>query len=88
MTHKEQAILVGVDNSSSLIANADSLYYSTSFVNELNNLKAEFEEDFQVEIYAFGEKVERNQFLILKTEKQIYQIILMRFRIYIPIVMW
>ena len=61
VTYKEQAIiLVGVDNSSSLLANADSVYFSTNFVNELNDLKAEFEEDFQFEIYAFGEKVERN----------------------------
>ena len=49
VTYKEQAIiLVGVDNSSSLLANADSVYFSTNFVNELNDLKAEFEEDFQV----------------------------------------
>ncbi|MGB2458005.1 MAG: hypothetical protein ACPIA4_03085, partial [Flavobacteriales bacterium] len=42
VTHKEQAIiLVGVDNSSSLLANGDSVYYSTNFVNELNDLKAE-----------------------------------------------
>ena len=70
VTHKEQAIiLVGVDNSSSLLANADSLYYSTNFVNELNDLKAEFEEDFQVEIYAFGEKVERNPSFDFKDRK-------------------
>jgi hypothetical protein len=68
--HKEQAIiLVGVDNSSSLIANADSLYYSSIFVNELNNLKAELEEDFQVEIYSFGEKVERNPIFDFKDRK-------------------
>ena len=70
VTHKEQAIiLVGVDNSSSLLANADSLYYSTNFVNELNDLKAEFEEDFQVEIYAFGEQVERNPIFDFKDRK-------------------
>ena len=70
VTHKEQAIiLVGVDNSSSLLANADSLYYSTNFVNEYNDLKAEFEEDFQVEIYAFGEKVERNPIFDFKDRK-------------------
>jgi hypothetical protein len=70
VTHKEQAIiLVGVDNSSSLLANGDSVYYSTNFVNELNDLKAEFEEDFQVEIYAFGEKVERNPILDFKDRK-------------------
>ena len=70
VTHKEQAIiLVGVDNSSSLLANADSLYYSTSFVKELNDLKAEFEEDFQVLIYAFGEKVESNPIFDFKDRK-------------------
>ena len=70
VTHKEQAIiLVGVDNSSSLLANADSLYYSTNFVKELNDLKAEFEEDFQVEIYAFGEQVERNPIFDFKDRK-------------------
>ena len=70
VTHKEQAIiLVGVDNSSSLLANADSLYYSTNFVNELNDLKSEFEEDFQIEIYGFGEKVERNPILDFKDRK-------------------
>ena len=38
VTHKEKAIiLVGVDNSSSLVANVDSVYYSFNFVNELNN---------------------------------------------------
>tara|TARA_B100001741_G_scaffold311815_2_gene313741 strand:- start:2321 stop:4348 length:2028 start_codon:yes stop_codon:yes gene_type:complete len=70
VTHKEKAIiLVGVDNSSSLLANADSVYYSANFVNELNDLKAEFEEDFQVEIYAFGEQVERNPILDFKDRK-------------------
>tara|TARA_B100000886_G_scaffold269403_1_gene193455 strand:- start:700 stop:2727 length:2028 start_codon:yes stop_codon:yes gene_type:complete len=70
VTHKEQSIiLVGVDNSSSLIANADSLYYSTNFVNDLYDLKAEFEEDFQVEIYAFGEKLERNPIFDFKDRK-------------------
>ena len=70
VTHKEQAIiLVGVDNSSSLLANADSLYYYTNFVNELDDLKADFEEDFQVEIYAFGEKVERNPSFDFKDRK-------------------
>ena len=70
VTHKEKAIiLVGVDNSSSLIANADSLYYYTNFVNELDDLKADFEEDFQVEIYAFGEKVERNPSFDFKDRK-------------------
>ena len=60
ITHKEQPIILfGVDNSSSLVAHADSAYYKNEFVNELNSLKAEFEEDFQIELYAFGEKVER-----------------------------
>ena len=70
ITHKEQAIiLVGIDNSSSLVAHSDSVYYKTEFTNELNRLKAEFEEDFQIEIYAFGENVERNPELDFKDRK-------------------
>ena len=62
-------ILVGVDNSSSTIANADSVYYSTNFVNELNDLKSEFQDDFQIELYWFGEKVERNPMIDFKDRK-------------------
>jgi len=70
ITHKEQPIILfGVDNSSSLVAHADSAYYKNEFVNELNSLKAEFEEDFQIELYAFGEKVERNPIFDFKDRK-------------------
>ena len=63
VTHKEQPIiLVGVDNSSSVLANAEIIYYVNNFLKNLNDLKSEFEEDFQIEIYAFGEKVEQESF--------------------------
>ena len=67
---KEQPIiLVGVDNSSSLVAQSDSSYYKGEFIQQLNNFRAEFEDDFQVELYAFGEQVKRNPKFDFKDRK-------------------
>ena len=70
INHKEQAIILfGIDNSSSLVAHADSNYYTKEFLNEIENLKQELAEDFKIETYAFGEKVERNPRFDFKDRK-------------------
>ena len=70
VNYKEKPIiLVGVDNSTSILANADSIYYRAEFLKNINNLKSEFQNDFQIELYGFGEKVERNPIIDFKDRK-------------------
>ena len=86
---KEQPIiLVGVDNSSSLVAQSDSSYYKGEFIQQLNNFQEEFEDDFQVELYAFGEQVERNPKFDFKDRKTNLSDYFKKFQMFIPIEMW
>lgn len=58
--NEQPIIIIGVDNSSSLVNHSDSSYYTGEFIREINNIKQEFEKNFQVELYSFGERIHRN----------------------------
>ncbi len=49
-------VVVGVDNSQSLVLSADSNYYKTEFPQKINNLVSELSKSYQVDIYLFGNK--------------------------------
>lgn len=55
------SIIIGIDNSSSITMNDDSSFYRGKFIQEINALRDKLENDYQVEIYKFGDKVVRSE---------------------------
>ena len=49
-------VVVGVDNSQSLVLSADSLYYKNKFPQKINRLIVGLGEDYQTDYYLFGSK--------------------------------
>ncbi len=49
-------VVVGVDNSQSLILSADSLFYKNEFPKKLNRLVASLGDNYQTDLYLFGSK--------------------------------
>jgi hypothetical protein len=47
-------LVVAVDNSSSIVMTADSIFYKTDFINSLNNQIKELENQFDVKLISFG----------------------------------
>ena len=50
-------VVLGIDNSKSIVLGKDSLYYKTQFQEELDALKNELSEKYRVDSYLFGSKV-------------------------------
>jgi hypothetical protein len=51
------SIIIGIDNSRSVLINSDSSYYEGKFLEEINNLKSSLEKKYEVHLYTFGEQV-------------------------------
>lgn len=57
---KERPIVnIGVDNSTSMLANADSLLVRQNIQQKIDKLTEELSEKYQVQVFAFGESVQR-----------------------------
>ena len=57
---KERPIInIGVDNSTSMLANSDSLSIRQDIQQKIINLQETLSEKYQVQVFAFGEKIER-----------------------------
>ena len=54
-------VVVGLDNSKSMILTADSSYFKTNFKNDLKNLLAELKTDYQTDLYLFGDNIKTNK---------------------------
>lgn len=54
---EKPVIIIGVDNSRSMVLNGDSDYYRTDFPNKLNALAEEFREQCEVKIYSLGDNL-------------------------------
>jgi hypothetical protein len=50
-------IIIAQDNSSSLLANADSLFYKSAYINKLKLLQEELQAKFDIKQLVFGETV-------------------------------
>lgn len=58
---KEKPLLIiAQDNSASILANKDSLYYKNEYKESLDNAVAKLEEKFQVERFTFGNTVKKD----------------------------
>lgn len=55
------SIIIGIDNSKSLLLNADSLYYKGDFLKNIDNLKSLLEKSYDVHLYSVGAQVKVNQ---------------------------
>lgn len=56
--HKEKPIIiVALDNSGSIIAGKDSIYYKEQFADDVNKFSRSLDEKFDIQMYTFGEKV-------------------------------
>ena len=56
LTNKEKPIIiVGQDNSSSIMLNSDSLFYKNNYIPLLQQTIAELEKDYDVHTYLFGQ---------------------------------
>ena len=53
-------VVLAQDNSESLLINKDSAYYKHEYLQQLNELKDKLSEDYQVEVFTYGEKVGTN----------------------------
>lgn len=51
------AIVIGIDNSSSMVMNDDSAFYHKEFLSGIENLKRELGDDYEIETYVFGQRV-------------------------------
>ncbi len=49
------AIIIGIDNSSSIVMNEDSAFYRKEFLKGIGNLKEDLGDDYEVHTYNFGE---------------------------------
>jgi hypothetical protein len=56
-TTVKPAIIIGVDNSSSIVMNSDSSFYRKDFINNIESLRKSFESDYEVHIYDFGQQI-------------------------------
>ena len=70
ITHKEKPIvLIGVDNSSSVFSALNNNNYKQFFLQNLDNFNKGLDDNFQIEIYSFGEKVKHNPLIDFKDRK-------------------
>ena len=58
---KERPIItIGIDNSSSIVVHSNSSFNADGFESSMDTLIEELSDDFDVELYTFGEKIKRN----------------------------
>lgn len=57
-------IAVLVDNSQSILANADSAFLKNDFLNELSQFKSALSDKFSVESFTFGEKLKASDSIV------------------------
>lgn len=55
------SVIIGIDNSSSIVMNSDSTYFRTECLNEIENLKKSLKDDYDVKTYTFGDRVESDK---------------------------
>lgn len=53
-------IIIAQDNSSSILLNKDSLFYKTTYQNQLDELVDNLSQNFEVKKYTFGENLNEN----------------------------
>lgn len=53
-------VVLGIDNSRSIVSGQDSNYFKNDFVTELEETRSALEEKYAVEIVLFGEEIRRN----------------------------
>ncbi len=56
-TIEKPIVVVGVDNSQSIVLSPDSTFYKTRFKKDLANLVTSLKEDYQTDLYHFGDQV-------------------------------
>lgn len=56
-TTVKPAIIIGVDNSSSIVMNSDSNFYKKDFLTNIEGLRKSFESDYEVHFYDFGQQI-------------------------------
>jgi hypothetical protein len=54
-------VILGVDNSKSIVSGADSSYFKTQFNDDLGEMVSALEENYAVETVLFGEQIRMNQ---------------------------
>lgn len=62
-------VVIAQDNTESILFNKDSSFYSNEYVQQLNSLKNQLENDYQVEVISFGDKI-RDTLVFEYSEKQ------------------
>ncbi len=62
-------IILAVDNSESVLANKDSAFYKKEFPLQIEKIKEELKEDYQIKTYTFGKEVNASSTINFK-EKQ------------------
>lgn len=54
-------IIFAQDNSSSILLNADSNYYKTTYLSTLSEVKSELSKNFELDFFSFDEKIEKGK---------------------------
>lgn len=54
-------IIIAQDNSSSILLNKDSLFYKTTYQNQMDELATNLSQNFEVKKYTFGENLTENK---------------------------
>ncbi|MDF1673312.1 MAG: hypothetical protein P1U41_07380 [Vicingaceae bacterium] len=54
---EKPVIIIAQDNSTSILLNKDSTFYTTEYLQKLSKLKDKLEENYEVKTYTFGEQL-------------------------------
>jgi hypothetical protein len=54
-------IVMGIDNSRSIVSGKDSSFYNDAFKSDIDDLRGRLEEDYEVETVLFGEEIRKNE---------------------------
>jgi hypothetical protein len=66
----EQPILiVGIDNSASIVSTKDSAFYKNELKNSITNLNSQLQKDFQIDYFTFGSRISKSDKFSFLEEK-------------------
>jgi len=71
-TKEKPIVVVGVDNSQSIVLSPDSTFYKTRFKKDVANLVKALKEDYQTDFYLFGNKTRLDNDLGFSDSKSDY----------------
>jgi len=60
-TTMKPSVIIGLDNSSSIVMNKDSSFYRKEFLNKIQAMKEELGDDYEIQTFNFGDQITINE---------------------------